>query len=85
MTASNPEAELIEQLSQLIPRLSMKDDSGARKEALQLSKRLTASLEKPEDVAVSLAFSVPTQKFSSSAYVMHTYTYKLLAHYPRDY
>lgn len=58
MATSNPEVNLIEQLSQLTSRLSSKEDPGARKEALQLSKRLTASLEKPEDVAVSLAFSV---------------------------
>ncbi|RYP04949.1 hypothetical protein DL765_009997 [Monosporascus sp. GIB2] len=57
MTSSGSTTDLIEQLSQLSSRLSSGEDTGARKEALQLSKRLTASLEKPEDVAVALAFS----------------------------
>ncbi|KAI1770223.1 putative O-methyltransferase [Hypoxylon cercidicola] len=57
MATSNQEHNLVEQLRQLTSRPSFKDDFGARKEALQLSKKLTASLEKPEDVAVSLAFS----------------------------
>ncbi|RYO90039.1 hypothetical protein DL762_002884 [Monosporascus cannonballus] len=57
MTSSGPTIDLIEQLSQLSSRLSSGEDTGVRKEALQLSKKLTASLEKPEDVAVALAFS----------------------------
>ncbi|KAK7750884.1 hypothetical protein SLS62_007147 [Diatrype stigma] len=57
MATSDPEVNLIEQLHQLVSRLSSKEDHAARKEALHLSKRLTTSLGKPEDVAVSLAFS----------------------------
>lgn len=72
MATSNSEVNLIDQLSQLTSRLSKKDDPGARKEALQLSKRLTASLEKPEDVAVSLAFSVSTPHSIFST-LLHTY------------
>ncbi|RYP63324.1 hypothetical protein DL769_006996 [Monosporascus sp. CRB-8-3] len=56
--ASSNSTDLIEQLSQLSPRLSSGEDKDARKEALQLSKKLTASLEQPEDVAVALAFSL---------------------------
>lgn len=51
--------DLIEQLSCLSTKLSSAGDNpGTRKEALQLSRRLTASLEDPTNVAVELAFSV---------------------------
>ncbi|KUI54615.1 Demethylsterigmatocystin 6-O-methyltransferase [Cytospora mali] len=50
---------LIEQLSSLSIKLSSGGDHAeeARNEALQLSRKLTASLEKPANVAVDLAFS----------------------------
>ncbi|KAM0814060.1 putative O-methyltransferase domain-containing protein [Seiridium cardinale] len=49
---------LIKQLADLSARLSSDgDDGGAKTEALQLSKKLTASLERPEDFAVDLLFS----------------------------
>ncbi|KAI5865369.1 sterigmatocystin 8-O-methyltransferase [Durotheca rogersii] len=49
---------LIERLSHLSSRLSLSsEDSEERKEALQLSKQITAALEKPKDVAVALMFS----------------------------
>lgn len=51
--------DLIKQLSSLSTKLSSAgDDQGPRNEALQLSRRLTASLEEPVNVAVDLAFSV---------------------------
>ncbi|CAJ2504618.1 Uu.00g120120.m01.CDS01 [Anthostomella pinea] len=54
--ASNQAAALIAQLNNLSAKLSS-DDQSARKEALQLSKRLAGTLEQPENVAVELAFS----------------------------
>lgn len=51
--------DLIKQLSSLSTKLSStRDDPSTRNEALQLSRRLTASLEEPANVAVELAFSV---------------------------
>lgn len=47
--------DLIEQLNSLTAKL---DDQDARQKALHLSKRLTRSLEIPENLAVDLAFSV---------------------------
>ncbi|KAI0152043.1 putative O-methyltransferase [Hypoxylon sp. NC0597] len=53
----NPPVEgLVEELNRLVPKLASGNQS-ARKEALQLSRKLTASLERPENVAVDLAFS----------------------------
>lgn len=51
---------LIEQLSNLSTKLSSGGDDAedARNEALQLSRKLTTSLEKPANVAVDLAFAV---------------------------
>lgn len=51
--------DLINRLKPLGTKLSSdSDDSGNRNEALQLSRRLTASLEEHANVAVELAFSV---------------------------
>ncbi|KAI1333028.1 sterigmatocystin 8-O-methyltransferase [Xylariaceae sp. FL0255] len=47
---------LIEQLNSLTDQLSS-GDANARRQALRLSKQLTASLEQPETVAVELGFS----------------------------
>ncbi|KAI1386837.1 putative O-methyltransferase [Hypoxylon trugodes] len=47
---------LIEQLSVASPKLSSGDQT-ARKEALELSRKVTASLEQPGDAAVGLAFA----------------------------
>lgn len=58
MTNTGQAIDLIQQLSQLVSRLQSNGDASATKEALQLSKKLTATLERPEDVAVALAFSV---------------------------
>lgn len=49
---------LISKLHALEVRLKNKDDHDARKECLRLSKALTSQLEEPDNVAVSLAFSV---------------------------
>lgn len=55
-------AVIIKQLNELSLQLSSEHGAReARKEALQLSKMLTASLEQPENVAVELAFSVCVQ------------------------
>ncbi|KAI1073721.1 putative O-methyltransferase [Whalleya microplaca] len=48
---------IIQKLNNLSSRLSLEDDTHAKNEALQLSKQQTASLEKPENTAVDLAFS----------------------------
>ena len=49
---------LIAKLHALEPRLKNKDDYEARRECLRLSKAITSQVEEPDDVAVSLAFSV---------------------------
>lgn len=49
---------LISKLDALAARLKNKDDHEAKKECLRLSKALTSQLEEPDNVAVSLAFSV---------------------------
>jgi hypothetical protein len=49
---------LIAKLHALEPRLKDKDDHQARKECLRISKALTSQVEEPDNVAVSLAFSV---------------------------
>jgi hypothetical protein len=56
-TSQNETASIIDRLAKLSPRLSNGDDQ-TRKEALELSRSLTAKLEQPENVAVELAFSV---------------------------
>ncbi|KAI0472779.1 putative O-methyltransferase [Xylariaceae sp. FL0804] len=56
MTAAEESADLIEQLVRLKDQVSL-GDQDATKEALQLSRKLTVSLDKPENVAVELAFS----------------------------
>ncbi|KAF9893894.1 hypothetical protein FE257_010064 [Aspergillus nanangensis] len=48
---------LIAQIQALAPRLKNQDDQEARKECLRLSKAITAQVEEPDNVAVSLAFS----------------------------
>ncbi|KAK7751768.1 hypothetical protein SLS62_006253 [Diatrype stigma] len=58
MASSSSTTDLIKQLGQLSSRLSSNEDSNARKEALQLSKKLTASLEDPLDVAVSWTYAL---------------------------
>lgn len=50
--------KIIEQLSSISRKLSDTQDKKARNEALQLSRKLTASLEEPMNVAVDLCFSV---------------------------
>ena len=50
--------QIIEKLNGIRPRLSLKDDIHAKKEALELSKQLAASLEEPENAAVNLCFAV---------------------------
>jgi hypothetical protein len=49
---------LIAKLQHLAPRLNDKDDLEAKRGCLQISKALTAQLERPENIAVDLAFSV---------------------------
>ncbi|KAK6948153.1 hypothetical protein Daesc_009917 [Daldinia eschscholtzii] len=49
-------AVLIQQLNDLISKPQLTDDQFARDEALQLSKKLTMTLERPEDVAVETVF-----------------------------
>lgn len=51
---------LIQQLSSLGEKLSSNGggDQNVRNEALLLSRKITASLEQPQNVAVDLAFSV---------------------------
>lgn len=60
MMASNPDQTItiIEKLNGLRSRLSSGGDTHAQSEALRLSRQLTTSLEKPENTAVDLAFSV---------------------------
>ncbi|KAI0011121.1 hypothetical protein F4779DRAFT_575080 [Xylariaceae sp. FL0662B] len=48
---------IIEKLNSLSSTLSLGNDNHAKSEALQLSRQLTRSLEKPENTAVDLAFS----------------------------
>ncbi|KAI0012631.1 putative O-methyltransferase [Xylariaceae sp. FL0662B] len=55
-TNSSDATTLIEKLNSLSLKLSTGDEN-ARKEAYQLSKRLTTSLDKPENAAVDLAFA----------------------------
>jgi hypothetical protein len=45
-------------LQHLAPRLNDEDDLEAKRGCLQISKALTAQLERPENIAVDLAFSV---------------------------
>ncbi|KAI1392403.1 putative O-methyltransferase [Hypoxylon trugodes] len=52
---SNDPSVLITQLNDLREKLSG-NDKGVRKEALRLSQKLAASLERPEDVAFGLAY-----------------------------
>lgn len=49
---------LIATLSSVSKNLGGLQSKSARKEALRLSKAITAHLEEPENVAVDLAFSV---------------------------
>jgi hypothetical protein len=56
-SSQNEAASVIDRLAKLSPKLSNGDEQ-TRKEALALSKSLTAKLEQPENVAVELAFSV---------------------------
>ncbi len=58
MATADPTVELIESLDALKARLSSGQDPGARKEALEISKKLSASLADPGNVAVELIFSV---------------------------
>lgn len=56
---TNQTVALIQQLASLSAKLSADEhEHGARKEALQLSRQITASLEQPQNVAIDLAFSV---------------------------
>jgi hypothetical protein len=57
MPAHSEMTTLIQRLSSLSQLLN-EDNQGARKEALQLSKRLTATLEDPVNIAIDLAFAV---------------------------
>ncbi|KAI1818467.1 sterigmatocystin 8-O-methyltransferase [Poronia punctata] len=56
MPPTNTPSTLIQELASLTSQLSDQDEN-ARREALRLSKQLTASLENPETVAVELSFS----------------------------
>jgi hypothetical protein len=47
---------LTAKLQHLAPRLSDEDDLEAKRVCLQISKALTAQLERPENTAVGLAF-----------------------------
>jgi hypothetical protein len=49
---------LIAKLQHLAPRLNDEDDLEAKRGCLQISKALTAQLERPENIGVDLAFSV---------------------------
>lgn len=53
--------EIIAKLNGLAEKLGPGHDQNARREAIQLSKDLVASLEKPENIAVDLAFAVRTR------------------------
>lgn len=56
---TNQTVSLIEQLQKLGARLSANEnDQAAQNEALELSRKLTASLEQPRNVAVDLMYSV---------------------------
>ncbi|GAB1312628.1 hypothetical protein MFIFM68171_02838 [Madurella fahalii] len=57
MADASQALDLIAQLSNLTTKLSSEDDQSARKQALLLSRQLTACLEVPENTAVDLAFS----------------------------
>jgi hypothetical protein len=58
MAGTSQALDLIAQLSSLTAQLASDGDQGARKQALSLSRQLTACLEVPENTAVDLAFSV---------------------------
>lgn len=68
MMADQKTIALVEQLSNLSTRLSSGNAHAeiAREEALQLSRKLTNSLEKPANVAVDLAFAVSFPNLSSN-------------------
>jgi hypothetical protein len=51
-------ARIIAKLHSLSASLADDNNHEARKECLQLSKKLTSQLERPENVAVDMAFSV---------------------------
>jgi hypothetical protein len=58
-TMSEISVTLVREIASLSARLADDGkDENARTEALQLSRKLTASLEQPENVAVDLLFSV---------------------------
>lgn len=52
--------ELLKNLGNLIENASFKRNPKIRQEAVRLSKKLTTTLEEPENVAMELAFSVPS-------------------------
>lgn len=61
MANQNHNIALIEQLNNLSSRLASADTAAsAATEALQLSKKLTASLAPPENVALELIYKVST-------------------------
>lgn len=58
MSKPDSASTLIDKLGHLSPSLSTGDNDAARNEALHLARKLVASLGRPENVAVDLAFSV---------------------------
>ena len=61
MSAQDEVATLIRSLNILSTQGAIGKDEKARKEALRLSKALTASLEDPVNAAAELAFAVRVQ------------------------
>ena len=61
MSAQDGVAALIRDLSVLSTQGAMGKDEKARKEALRLSKTITANLEDPVNAATELAFAVRVQ------------------------
>ena len=55
--------EILAKLNDLVEKLGSEHDQDARREAIRLSRDLTLSLDKPENTAVDLAFSVCVRFF----------------------
>ena len=58
MGGTSEAVEIINRLSGVAGKLDSEHDERARKEAIQLCRNLITRLEKPENTAVDLAFSV---------------------------
>ncbi|PLB51574.1 o-methyltransferase [Aspergillus steynii IBT 23096] len=71
-------ADLIARLQDLAPRLENEDDYDAKKEALQITKALTAQLEQPGNVAVDMIFSPMIAVTARTAIDLNLYEHILL-------